>query len=416
VAWVTLLVAFGLLLACLSASFVAGRWFLLESETALQTTVRVGRGTVGLRAPDQDTSEAVRFRFPMGRDQILSTDEIAQAYLEVRDTLRQDRVLVHVVALPGSQVALGSATRPRFSFGTQGYRLRLYDFEGRLEITIPPDLPDDIYVEVQGLHGRVLLRENGMYLLWSLPDAMIIIPRKASAEFIPTGGENVVVPIGETATFSAATQSISLEHTTDELVKNPLLLFATQKGVADNWGCYSTSADPNQPRAQYNLYTFEGRRAFEIQRLGENLGYGETGCQQLLGENANGLDVTSYRTLRLRASVNLRWHSLAVCGSRGSECAVMLELSYINEYGNPQRWIHGFYAYEHANPEVPRTCDSCLIPHDRITPENWYTFESANLFSLPEGYRPTRLTQIRFYSSGHAYQAVVGEVSLLAER
>ena len=94
----------------------------------------------------------------------------------------------------------------------------------------------------------------------------------------------------------------------------------------------------------------------------------------------------------------------------------MLELSYINEQGAEQRWIHGFYAYEHVTPELPHSCNSCLLDHDRVTPGNWYTYESGNLFQLPTGFHPTRITQIRFYASGHEYEVLVGEVSLLGER
>ncbi len=36
--------------------------------------------------------------------------------------------------------------------------------------------------------------------------------------------------------------------------------------------------------------------------------------------------------------------------------------------------------------------------------------------NLPEGRRPTTITRIEFYASGHGYEVAIGEVSLVAER
>src|SRR5690606_32162478 len=142
---------------------------------------------------------------------------------------------------------------------------------------------------------------------------------------------------------------------------------------------------------------------------GENLGHGETGCLHIWG--LNGLDVTNYSTLRLRVSFNIQWQSLPICGVAASECPVMVEISYLNEWGQPRTWIQGFYALsDGAVPGTRDRCDTCLQPHERVTGGNWYTFESGNLFNLQEGFRPTTITQIRFYTSGHAYDVYVGEV------
>ncbi|HLA43687.1 MAG TPA: hypothetical protein VJZ27_09645, partial [Aggregatilineales bacterium] len=242
------------------------------------------------------------------------------------------------------------------------------------------------------------------------------IPRHSAALLTVENSETIEVPAGQTAQIDALQATVTVIKTTDELVKNSLFLNTTEPGVPDGWGCFSISENPDAVRGINQLQTVEGRRAMHIERRGETLGYGETGCLQLLGERQEGLDVSAYRTLRIRASLNIRWHSLAICGSQASECALMLELTYLNEFGQKQRWIHGFYTFEHTNPDLPRACNSCLLEHDRITAGNWYIFESQNLFELPEGFRPTRLEKIRFYAAGHEYEVLVDEVAVLGER
>lgn len=415
-AWITICVAFLFFVIIFGGGLLGARWFIFSSEANLQTQVYVGRGTVGVRNTSDDSQQAVRLNRTLSRSETVSTDEIAQGYITIRDSHDGDRVVATLVFLPGSQVQVTSATRPRFRFGDQAYKIRVGNFLGRLEVAIPAGLIHPVELSIAGTQGNAVITESGVYLLWSLEDTMILIPRGHHADIDPHNGDRLEVPDGQTATINALDQTISLRTTTDELVQNPLFQIATDPSIPDNWGCYSLAELPDAPRGTRALQTINGRRSIAFERLGPLSGSGETGCRQYLGQNQQGLDVTGYRTLRIRATLELRWHSLAICGFQGSECGLMLELTFLNELGAEQRWIHGFYAYEHGNTDVPTTCNSCLIPHDRIIPGNWYTYESGNLFTLPEGFRPTKLLQVRFYASGHEYETIVSEVSLLAER
>jgi hypothetical protein len=415
-AWITLWGAFAVFLTLLLAGGVAVRWFIFSSEVNLQAQVFVARGTVGVRNLSDDSQQAVRLNRTLSLNETVSTDEVAQGYIQLRDSRDGDRVVANLIFLPGSQVQVIAATRPRFRFGDQTYQIKVGNFQGRLEVAIPSALQHPIDLTIEGSQGQAHLTEAGVYLLWSLPDSMILIPRGQEASIAPLQGNSLAVPDGQTASIDANAQTISIIPTTDDLVQNPLFQRATDPSIPDAWGCYSLAELPDAPRGTLALQTVNGRRSVWIQRPGPLTGSGETGCRQFLGQDQAGLDVTGYRTLRIRTTLDIRWHSLAVCGFQGSECGLMLELTYLNEIGAEQRWIHGFYAYEHGNSDVPISCNSCLIEHDRITPGNWYSYESGNLFALPEGFRPTKLLQVRFYASGHEYETVVSEVSLLAER
>jgi hypothetical protein len=415
-AWITLLSSFAIFL-CLSLSgLLVVRWFLFESTANLRTEVRVGRGTVGVQNLNESGGQqAVRINRTISRDDLITTDEIAQGDIQLIDTSNQDRVIGNVVILPGSQVKLASATRPRFHLGNDQYEIELVDFEGRLEIEIPANLPRAMNMQVKNTNGTFILREAGMFLLWSLPNEMIVVARSGDILFTPLQSQSFRINSGQKMVFNIADRAIRYE-VIDELFPNPLFNQSTELGVPDSWGCYSFAENPDAPRGSISLFTLEGRRSMVFHRQGQNIGFGETACRQPLGDRTAGLDVTKYETLRIRATMEIRWQSLGICGSQGSECPVMLELTYLNELGIEQRWIHGFYAFEHGDTtNLPRACDSCLIEHERLTPGNWYTYESGNLFDLPEGFRPTKLKQIRFYASGHEYEVAIGEVSLLGE-
>lgn len=414
-AWVTLVGAFSVFMTILIISLLFGRWFLFDSSVNLQTEVKVGRGTIGVRTQEVGGEEAVRLLRALNAREFIATDEVAQGYIEFVDSSEQNRVIANALILSGSQVRLISATRPRFRFSAADYAIGLGNFQGRLELEIPEGLPDAIRLSIGGRYGEVVIRESGYYLLWGMPSGMVVTVERGSALFTPHNSDTLLIDAGNTAEYNANNQTLDLRGARVQLVRNPQFQAFDHPSTPSDWGCYSTAELPNTPRGTRTYQTLEGRRALWFERSGSEVGPSETGCFQLIGSRGQGLDVSNYRTLRLRTTVNIKWHSLSICGTVASECALMVELSYINEDGNPDRWIHGFYAYEHVANNLPRSCDSCLIEHDRITPGNWYIYESNNLLELPEGRRPMHLEQIRFYASGHEYETLVGEMGLVGE-
>lgn len=411
-AWLVLIGAQMICLLIGGFGLFASQWFFFDSAVDLQSQIRVGLGTVGVRgnAPDS-REEAVRINRDLFSGDTISTDEVAQGYLEFVDSSQADQVIANVLVLSGSQVKLNSATRPRFSFGDETYRINLSEIQGRVEIEIPLNLANDIELVLESIHGRVTLTESGFFLLWSQDDALTLISRHGQARVRPDGQAEFLVPTGFTANVEGGRSSVVA--TTDEIVSNPLLFEANSSNDPVPWACY---VDGN-PRGSYSLTVLEGRQALWLRRNGENLGHGEVGCRQFLGNRQEGIDVTGYASLRLRATMDIKHQSLPICGSLASECPIMLEIVYEDENGTPRQWIHGFYAFEQgAVPGTPRQCDTCTIPHDKITPGNWYTYETANLLDLQEGFRPTVLREVRFYTSGHAFEVAIAEVSLLAER
>ncbi len=84
--------------------------------------------------------------------------------------------------------------------------------------------------------------------------------------------------------------------------------------------------------------------------------------------------------------MRVQHQSLSACGIAGSECPVMLKLTYVDQDGNDRVWYHGFYTDYSPAAGGRRICDSCWEPHEQINKDAWYTYESGNLFTdWPEG-------------------------------
>lgn len=412
-AWITLATAQLICLLAAGSGLTTGYWFLFDSTVNLHTEIKVGRGTVGVRLASSGNDEAVRLKRELESREGVSVDPFSQGTIMFVDPSENDLVIANATIFGESRLRLANAKRPRFHLGDGHYAIQLDNLEGRVEVQIPPALPRAINFEVRSQSGKVTITESGFYNITATSSGMTLLPRVGAATLEMPNGKRQRIETGTTASTSTATQDMTIAFVADEIFDNPLFMNSLGDApIPDGWGC---EHGLNTDSASYHLTTFEGRRSVYIKREGPSLGPGITLCKQLLG--MNGADVIPYSTLRIRATMNIRAHSLSICGIKASECVLMLRLYYKNEYGQDMEWIHGFYSFNYTPGDgTPIQCDTCLTPHDQITPGNWYTYESPNLMNLPEGRRPTTITRIEFYASGHGYEVAIGEVSLVAER
>lgn len=412
-AWVTLIVAQLVCLLIAGTSVVSARWFVFDSRVDLHTEIKVGRGTAGVRLASTGNEEAVRLNRNIAPRETVIIDPISQATIQFADTGDNDRVIANVTLFGSSQLKVVEANRPRFHLSDGQYEIVLDDFSGRVEVEIPTHLSRPMSLVVSSDNGAVTMTQAGFYIIAGTPNAVIVHPRIGTPELVMPDGRKISVITGYNAVADPTNNILYQGLSTDEIFDNPLFLSAVDDApTPDGWGC---EQGLNTDNAEYYLTTFEGRRSVYIKRVGQNLGPGVTLCKQFLG--TNGANVIPYSSLRIRATFNVRSHSLSVCGIKATECVLMLRMYYKNEYGQDVEWIHGFYSFNYdPNNNPPIQCDTCLLAHEQVIPGNWFTYESSNLMNLPEGRRPTTITRIEFYASGHAYEVAVAEVALIGER
>ncbi len=428
-AWATVLGGFVIFCLLCIGIIVFAQWLIFKSPTELNATLHVGSGTVGLAEPNQSDEKVVRTQAQVGTRDILTTDNLSQGYLSFDDPYSSD-TLATVMLRSDSVMSLENASRPRFSLSDNPYSIHLIGVNGRLEVSVSCSLKREIRLDIEGPVGRVRIGECGRYLIDSTPTSLQISALSGSATLLTRNGSRTQHIAASFQGALDASGAIQVDPGPVELLPNSTFervgptpgdlnpnSTAAQNDTDDwpvEWSCYTFSDNPTDPEGRFVFTTYGGRRVIRITRVHDpEPSHGQTGCIQYLA-GPDGLNVLKYNSLRLRVTMQVNYQQLSACGDRGSECPVMLHMTYWDINGNPREWFHGFYAEYIPNLGSTR-CDSCLEEHERINKGGWYVYESGNLLTdLPQDLRPGSIISVEFYVSGHGYDVMLNEVSLLA--
>ncbi len=420
-AWIVLLSAFGLFLVLCLASAILIQWFLLHSMLDLTVELTVSRGTVSVAPSDDAEQVAEREGRFIYSGMMLSTDPTSQAVLTFRDPY-DGSVLATLTLLGDSGVTLVSAARPRFDLSADPYYVVLTSDHGRINAFTVSDLDRPLrYEHFTTVHGSMIFAPGGNYFIRIGETSTQVLVEHGRAELsTPAGTIREIVP-SQRGVMPDSSGGVRVDESMINLLPNPDFIYhdPTVQTVPTNWGCYDERVNYETAAAQHPREIVDGRAVMHLYRQGEGeLDHAETGCKQVLGTAESGLDVSGYDFLELEATIMIRQHSLSMCGDKGSECPVMLRLSYTyeDEEGELHQddWYHGFYVYSNPEFSLPNRCASCPQEHERVNADSWYTYSSGNLFALlPPGTRS--ISQVQFYASGHAFESLVDSINLWAE-
>lgn len=415
-AWRVLLAAFAMF-CLLSASTILGVYFyLFESMAAIPTALQVAQGTVGIT--DSDLIETVeRERKDLtSAVTTISTDSQSQATIQFRDhRTAEDETpdLIAAVTLQrNTRLTFNRAARPRFEWSSNRQTIQLSELSGRLDAVVTGAQEDGFLMSIDTKQGlNIELDRNGRYRIHATDDEvrLLNLAGAASLFFADDAASRIPVPSGQEAVARLGSRVIDVQSSIENILTNAV--FSLQDAVGDSpglppkWGC----------RANHGTFTmeeFDGRVGIRLRRLGNVTSPGEARCIQPFG--SDGLDVTGFDSIRVVATFHLNYQSLSRCGVEGSECPLMLLITYDDEFGFRRRWFRGFYYDEPVSSDYPSRCASCFQDHLNINAKVWYTFESENLFNLINQERhPARLRSIEFYASGHQFDTSISEMMLL---
>ena len=400
-------------LLCVSV-FVFARWLVFESPTELKVTINVGRGTVGLAEPDSD-EKAIRTNATVGRDNRLSTDNTSQGYMAFSDPYSGD-ILATIMLRKNSVATLSTANRPRFSMSDNIYVIRVTGASGRFEVWVGDDLQRELRLEISGPLGTAHIETSGHYLIDTTTEYMTLNARLGTATLISRAGPTQHLSMSTEGTIRLGENAIQTRPGPVDLLPN--WNFDQSQDWPVEWNCTHEYSPDNQsgPPGRWYFTRVDGRGAVHIERMQPQPGPGTTLCNQYLSGPDGQLDVSQYDGLRLRLTMQVHHQSLSACGVIGTECPVMLHISYEDKNGNRRSWYHGFYA-EYRPNEGRTACGECLEEHEQINKDAWYTYESGNLFTdWPEDLRPASIEFIEFRAGGHQYDVMLSEVALIATR
>ncbi len=420
VAWSVLFT--GLLTFCLLAAGTGYGlyYFLFRSSVPLSVRLVVSRGSVKLTTLDAsnplvDTSWKI--------EPLTSIDvrDDSQAILYFDDPYSKKNVTA-ITLTKGTRLRVQQATRPRFEFSRGPYQINLDNADGQLIITATPE--NRVYqANIIAKQGVAQLLDDGRYTV--------------STEYYPEtdlrrlnlfnqGGEANLYKLNNFVDFRPAFPN-SIAHIANgefELTsESPLKILAeghfisnepvNPKDLPQGWTC-TAFAEEREPVGAWtrDASVVGAPYAMRFTRIGPEprIKRGETSCflQNL------AVDTSAYSSFRLHVRLNIQYQDLTQCGVKGSECPIMLEVRYdIPGVAENRQWNHGFYLTSDASK--PSSCATCRQDHEKINANVWYFYDSGDLrpqFSDPGGAAPT-IRQIVVYASGHQYDAMVSEVTLL---
>jgi hypothetical protein len=180
--------------------------------------------------------------------------------------------------------------------------------------------------------------------------------------------------------------------------------------LEDTWTVYRDWYNPQEDGgAIIQMQLGDDQRIVTFERAGES--HAETGIRLAIDQ-----DLRDVRSLRVRARVRISTQTLAVCGSVGTECPMMIRIYYLDqESGGVREWLQGFYTREGEDEPYCMVCRDWKPEHIRIPQDVWYDYESPDLLPLLTalGMKPGALQSIEIYASGWTYGSAIDDIAIL---
>jgi hypothetical protein len=451
-AWMLLLVAFGLFCALL-ATVIYGAWnyhtqatlehggtLILRSPAGLVTFQREGR-TIPERAQDGQTlveGHQVHIASSAGYGQAATIRLFDQSTLDMwadttlllrelrtsRWNSRQQRVVLEQrdgyvrYDLRNDQsyedtsfvVIIGSALVDLQPGGS--YSIEITDGERYVQLIDESDsMPGRVDVAVRTGSAEVQSQNQTRTLLAG-----------QRVEIDPAGVPSRVRPalweLIDDGTFSA----FSVEEYNNTTISNPLETRADLVR-SDTWQVYSGPADAEAsgffnvsaackpPQKDNDCPPSERTNVAWFIRTGEQTKPFVTGVRQILGSNNQGIDISEYRSMLFSIWVRVLYQSVEMTGDEGAECPVMIR--FLTKLNSPvdkeQERVICFYTSSDESREPERYPG---ITYYHVEPYEWYHLE---LDLRSEDWLPDvrYLRSVEIYANGHEYNSRVTGVSLV---
>ncbi len=425
-AWGVLLLSFAIFCAILISVILGANYFIFQSRVQLSAQIHVARGTATWTGTNL-TDTAVKSDQVITRSSVVSTDPQSQASVTFYDPQHSDRLVANVTLKSGSGLAVSEDSRPRFDSSQDAYWLEFEEFYGEVDVFVPDNLDRSLLISFATTLGpSVRLTAPGRYTLSASNARVQLVNYSGEALLMADNLRNRLVPAGQSGSIKSDAASDD-----DQFVLAPLTTLTGDTSFsAANVIDFISNADQAQPQVwrclnlqeadppgSFSLVTEDARPAVRLFRDNGAESHGETRCLQGFGTGTEGLDVSQYQSVSIRATFKIVSQSLSTCGFDGSECPFMLRMDYFPvSGGDAVSWFHGFYEYVEPNQFLPQSCASCNEQHEQINPNTWYTYESHNLKeTFAPGRVPQSILNLRFYASGHEYEVYVSEVALLVD-
>lgn len=402
-AWIILLVSFTLCVSLAVGVPLGIRQFLRTATRAQPTLLQPLHGTPSLQRGGRGEFIALQtstWDVPAGS--FLVTDSAAQALLTFYAPASGSETVATVQVYGDTRLRIQSARSPRFGLSSLPHRVGLQVESGRVRINVSPAGGRETAAQLHTPHLTAGLTA-GSYEARVYGHLTEFIVREGYAEVVSAGGHSVSLNNNQRTIARAGPAPLEALPTARNLLVNGDFRQPLEVG----WETYTIEAGtvptPTYPitvPATVQTTTVAGRSAVRFFR--EGIGHAEVGIRQTLNHNVRDL-----ASLVLHLNVMVQGQSLPGCGSRGSECPIIVRIDYQDVFGGDQTWYHGFFSSPRAETDL------LYWWSDQIPWRTWVSYDSENL--MQSGAPPAVIKSVTIYASGHSFDALVTEVELLAQ-
>lgn len=395
-AWIILLTAFGIF--CLLSLLIPAsiRWYIINATDTFSTEVTSVRGTVVIGDPAGLSSSLTDGNTTTAEENfIISTDTTSQAILTFSDdsslTMYSDTTIV-----------LRETRTPRFGWSPNPTQILIEVQKGRVRATSSLSRTA-LNFDLSTPQARIELNE-GSFSIETNESETQVTTRLGQANVI-SDGSVVMLKQGERALVGKNQAPSPPLPAAQNLLKDSDFRPAS---LNNSWETYERNFSEGGVLTTAQVVTFQDRSVLALRSEGQDNVHTEVGVSQQVNK-----DVRDFQSLRIFAEVRLVRQSLPGGGQQGSEFPIMLRLDYKDADNNDRQWYHGFY-YS-PKPDNYILYDEPFNSSERIARFIWYPYESDNLLTSLGPAKPVFIKSITIYASGWIYEAMVANVSLLAQ-
>ena len=401
-AWTVVIISLFICIGLTVSVPLAAARIVNDSNETAAITLDVQQGTALVNRPDSaDPIGVTTSTSNLIEGASIRADPNTQALLTIRSP--HDNTILETVQIYGNtDLTINRARTPRFEMSARPHQIELLTNIGRVRVNVASSDSRPIDTALTTPQAHTTLQE-GSYAFEVNNDETQVTVREGLAHVNAQGVDQDVTPPGRTVVKLNGPPSGVLSPERNLVVNGNFRL-----PLEGTWDVYNDLQNPNEQPGTVTIQTVGGQPSAVFERQGAY--HAETGMRQDI--NKNVLDFTS---LRLHFVVRIFDQDVPVCGQAGSECPMMMRMDYTDEDGTDRSFLQGFYTRvdsSGANPTY-NTTSGTHNEHRRIPPNVAFTYESDNLMDT---LKPSQITAITFYASGHSYHSAVTEIELLGEQ
>ncbi|MBN1220397.1 MAG: FecR domain-containing protein [Anaerolineae bacterium] len=374
-------------------------WYIVNATTPFSTEVTSVRGTVLLGEPQSQLDTERLFSLTDGNAvsveelTTISTDDTSQAIL----SFFNDSSLT---MYSNTKITLRETREPRFGISPNPSRITVELQQGRVRAT-SARRREEVNFDIIAPYTRIELGQGSFSI--ETAEAEVQVTSRLGQATVIGQGQAATLKQSERAVVGPATLSAPLPAAQNLLTNSDF----NPDTFTDTWEVYRI--EPIEVvSTTIEVTNFVGRNVLVLRSAGEDNVHSETGVIQKVNK-----DVRDFQSLRVFAEVRLLQQSLPGGGHLGSEFPIMLHVAYKDAENNDRDWFHGFY-YD-PPPDNFILYNQPDNSNERIARYIWYPYESVNLLTTLGPAKPVYIKSIRIYASGWIYEAMVANISLLAQ-